>query len=334
MAESHEAGDTHATLLNPKQVQDFEPNLADSCQGAVHIPGEIVLDPWLYSIALAVQARENGAIIYTNFRFDGETTSWDEESRIWTVSQCISKDESVQESDSKDTLQARCIVNAAGIHADLIQNSVSTLDPPHWEARPRRGQYRIFQSTDSTCMQHVIQPVPTQRTKGIFVFSSLYNQIVVGPTALDQTSRTDQSVDPEVATQLTETVTRILPTLNAEQQHVGEYAGIRPGTNHRDYQIRLYPKHNWIVAAGIRSTGLTASLGIGRHVVHLLQMVLPPTVPLKSVQSTPLPPVHELVKDYHDRSDGTVMIHGNLYRVTHPITRLGWDAKTGIANIK
>jgi glycerol-3-phosphate dehydrogenase len=43
----------------------------------------------------------------------------------------------------------------------------------------------------------------------------------------------------------------------------GEYVGIPMGTNHRDYQIHLDEKKHWLTTAGIRSTRLTASLGIG-----------------------------------------------------------------------
>lgn len=44
----------------------------------------------------------------------------------------------------------------------------------------RRGQYRIYDAIDSTSITHPIQPIPSQRTKGIFIFSTLYNQLVVG----------------------------------------------------------------------------------------------------------------------------------------------------------
>jgi len=44
-----------------------------------------------------------------------------------------------------------------------------------WEARPRRGQYRVFQPNDPHTLTHPIQHVPNERTKGTFVFSSLYN---------------------------------------------------------------------------------------------------------------------------------------------------------------
>ena len=43
-----------------------------------------------------------------------------------------------------------------------------------------RGQYRIYDAIDSTSITHPIQPIPSQRTKGIFIFSTLYNQLVVG----------------------------------------------------------------------------------------------------------------------------------------------------------
>mmetsp|Transcript_12074 Transcript_12074/g.16889 ORF Transcript_12074/g.16889 Transcript_12074/m.16889 type:complete len:112 (+) Transcript_12074:50-385(+) len=93
------------------------------------------------------------------------------------------------------------------------------------------------------------------------------------------------------------------------------------------------PKKNWVVAAGIRSTGLTGSLGIGRHVTQLLKSVLPNPEPKKTIKTTPLPNVQELVAEYQFRGDGMVTIHGNLYRVTHPITIFGWEKQTGIAKI-
>lgn len=49
LEESHNAGDTHAQQLTSMETFQLEPNLASSLKGAVHIPGEIVVDPWLYS---------------------------------------------------------------------------------------------------------------------------------------------------------------------------------------------------------------------------------------------------------------------------------------------
>ena len=45
--------------------------------------------------------------------------------------------------------------------------------------------------------------------------------------------------------------------------------GLRPATEHRDYQIVARPADAWITVGGIRSTGLTASPGIAEYVADL-----------------------------------------------------------------
>lgn len=318
LAESHEAGDTHAQQLTPEEVKIREPNLSSECRGAVHIPGEIVVDPWLYSISLAVHARENGADIFTNFCVDASACSLN--NGIWTIVQ-----KSTQKSSSQ-RLRARAVVNAAGILSDTVQSQVLEGGlPQKWTAKPRRGQYRIYNASRCTSITHPIQPCPSQFSKGIFVFSTLYNQLVVGPTALDQESRTDRRPDARVADQLDAIIQRIIPEVDTTNDYVGEYVGIRPGTDQRDYQIHLMPKQQWVAVAGIRSTGLTASLGIGNYVMRLLRSILEEGSSPR-IQTTPIPPVSELICDFQRRGDGRVMIQGYPYQVTHPLTRLGWEA--------
>ena len=341
--ESYEANDTHVRKLSSSQIlQSLEPNLSPCLKGGVHIPGEIVVDPWLYSISLAIHARENGATIHTNSTFDSKQSHFDPLSNVWNV--VFTQKKSVEgDGDSKGierTIQAKAVVNAAGLWSDTVQqqsgassNSKSNNHKQNskmWTAKPRRGQYRIYSSNDKTAITHPIQPIPTQRTKGIFVFSSYYNQIVVGPTALDQESKTDRSIDPIVAKELDLHVKRIIPSINTDADCIGEYVGVRPGTDKRDYQIHLYPKKNWVAVAGIRSTGLTASLGIGNYVVRNLHVILDDDDDEKSrllhVSTTPLPPLDTLIENYQMRDDGCVTINGFEYKVTHPLTRLGWSA--------
>ena len=344
----------------------------------MHIPGEIVLDPWLYPIALASHARENGAKIFTSFPFDPASSTFDHETKLWTIPKPNTNSDSNDGDDNNNNnnnnanpaILSKSIINAAGIQSDLIHLQTKDIPEPSWEAKPRRGQYRIFarkephllNTNTPSSLQHPIQPVPTQRTKGIFVFSSLYNQIIVGPTALDQESRTDIAPDDKVALELTKHARRILSasvehdnndddknknTRNEEKeskrndnkdnditssyQYVGEYVGIRPGTNHRDYQIHFLPEKRWISAAGIRSTGLTASLGIGSYVTNLLQTVVPTPSSSstcldthKKKKLTPLPDIEILADMYRNSKDGFVDVNGYTYKVTHPVTKLGW----------
>jgi glycerol-3-phosphate dehydrogenase len=54
----------------------------------------------------------------------------------------------------------------------------------------------------------------------------------------------------------------ILPAL-AGQYINAVYAGLRPATEHRDYVLGVDSASKWITVGGIRSTGLSAALGLG-----------------------------------------------------------------------
>ena len=209
LQESHNAGDVHATRLTPQQVHALEPNLSQECTGAVHIPGEIVLDPWLYSIALATHACENGATIYTNFEMNPEKSTWNCKTQTWTISSVPSTSTTRNDHVPKE-LFAKTVVNAAGVHADLVQLGVSNnnnKEIPAWILLIGRHNHvevniasflplkiRRFNIRFNQCQLNL--------QREFLCFSSIYNQIVVGPTALDQTSRTDTSLDSHVASQL------------------------------------------------------------------------------------------------------------------------------------
>ncbi|KAL7464577.1 hypothetical protein ACHAXS_004915 [Conticribra weissflogii] len=377
LRDSHIAGDKDAAYWDSKEVATLEPSLSTNCQGAIHIPGEIVIDPWLFPLAMATHAREIGKVsglgdvIQSGREVVMEKSGFDKNSGLWAVAtRSTGGDE-----NNLTVISSKSVINAAGIDSDAMQLKAtsalratdgcsSLLPSPTFEAQPRRGQYIVYSApkldkcdeakTNSlvdipkTVPIRPIQPIPTERTKGIFVYSTLYNQIVVGPTAKDQSSRTNNTVDPEVAKQLAAHASRVFNrTMGSSQSAscfdfdcniVGEYVGIRPGTTKRDYQIHVHYPAKFITVGGIRSTGLTASLGIGRHVVQTLLASLVPkpehvTTAAHPVNPTPLPNVVELVKDYHARADGTIAIHGHTYKVTHPLTKMGWDAKTGLASI-
>ena len=276
LRQSHEAGDAHATYLPPDRIRAVEPHLNPECRGAVHIPGEIVLDPWLFPVSLAVQARENGALVFTDFAVNFKRSTFDATARVWTLVAAPPGD--ATSAASAQIVRARAVVNAAGVWADVVDRGLLSTPPPY-ESRPRRGQYLVVrpQPVDSDVtapspieqagwereftlpphvLLHPIQPVPTHHSKGVFVFSSLYRQIVVGPTALDQDDRQNDIPCPAVRRQLAKKLQR---TLRLSSDHrweiVGEYVGIRPGTDHRDYQIHLQVDRCWVTCAGIRSTG-------------------------------------------------------------------------------
>ena len=334
LQESHIAGDSDAKILHSdsKLLTTMENNVSSRLLGAVHIPGEMVVDSWVYSISLAAHAVENGAKIYTNFHVECVTRNEESDNgadeQVWVLKRRDDDDSS----DVPLLLQSKAVVNATGSWSDLVEGMAGLKS--QWTTKPRRGQYRVYNSNAKTRILHPLQPIPNQKTKGVFVFSTLHNQLVVGPTALDQTSRTDRSIDPIVAQQLDDHIKRVIPHMDTESSHVGDFVGIRPGTEYRDYQIHLNPKKNWIAVAGIRSTGLTASLGIGNYVVRLLRAILkePSSDVSGDVQTTKIPTLEQLAVDYLTHGDGCCAINGlGRCLVTHPLTRMGFEASAARA---
>ncbi|MBI3673064.1 MAG: FAD-dependent oxidoreductase [Rhizobiales bacterium] len=140
-------------------------------------------------------------------------------------------------------------------------------DPP-FAIKPRRGQFVVFDKPAAKLVNAIILPVPSEYTKGVVLFRTIFGNLAIGPTAEDVDEREVASCDGETLARLKARAIAMVPEL----QHVGInaiYAGLRPATQHKDYVIEALPERNWITIAGIRSTGLTASLGIAQHVARL-----------------------------------------------------------------
>lgn len=213
------------------------------------------------------------------------------------------------------SVTATVVINCAGLYGDSVERfrldgahngsvttaSTSSSDPgeegrsapPWFTVTPRKGQFLVYAAPETQTMgdasdannnssgnselpMHIIEPVATQFTKGVIVWVNLHGNIVVGPTATDQPSKTDRSTDVETVAMLKRWGEKVIPALEGSEI-LGTYSGLRPATEHRDYQIVSHPEQNWVTVAGIRSTGLTASSGIAEYVAGLYEpMLLPP----------------------------------------------------------
>ena len=157
------------------------------------------------------------------------------------------------------------------------------------------------------------------------MFSTLYGNVVAGPTAEDVQEREGAATDDGTVEELRETAVRCVPGLEGVPI-AGSYAGLRPATTERDYQFHLDARRKFMSVASIRSTGLTASHGIGRHAAGLMTSVFGiEREEGREVKVTPFPDVEKMKEEYIERGDGRVTLPnlGECF-VTHPITQIGW----------
>jgi glycerol-3-phosphate dehydrogenase len=228
--------------------------------GSLEIPGESVTDPVAYALALGEAATRLGARVHTGFRvaaIDVGRASAGLELRA----------------ESGDRLSCRMAINCAGLHADEVARLVGDED---FAIYPRKGEFLVFAGD----LDRILLPVPTKKTKGVLVFPTLDGRVVAGPTAIEAVDKRDWSVRPEAPAEILRLATVMHPPLEGAEL-VGAYAGLRPaGRDGANYVIgasRACPR--LVNVAAIRSTGLTASLGIAEYVARLLVSLGGPLTP-------------------------------------------------------
>ena len=212
-----------------------------NADGSLDVPGESVTDPVAYTRALAAAAQACGAEVRLGERVTG----------LRRVAGGL----------EVAGVRCRAVVNCAGLFAD----EVARLAGDHtFEIYPRKGEFFVFEGA----LDRILLPVPDERTKGVLVFPTVDGHVIAGPTAIDLDDKRDRSVRPEALAEIRAKVDAMLPGLG---EPVHAYAGLRPagrGVNYLIERSRACPE--LVNVAAIRSTGLTASLGIAEHVAEIL----------------------------------------------------------------
>lgn len=253
-------------VIGAGELRLREPHLGPGALGALEVPDESIICPWTTPLAFATQAVRAGVHLHLNCRVLGVGT--DDEGHTLTT--------------SRGPLRTRYLVNAAGLYADRIDR---LLGHDVFTVTPRRGQLIVFDKLARDLVGHILLPVPGPAGKGVLVAPTVFGNVLLGPTAEELHDRTDTASTAEGMDLLREKGRRIVPAL-LDEEVTAVYAGLRAATGQEDYRIQEYPGLRYVAVGGIRSTGLTASMAIGRHVVELLSATgLDPAGP------RPLPPL-------------------------------------------
>jgi glycerol-3-phosphate dehydrogenase len=238
-----------ATILSQTELRRLEPKLSESALGAVHIPDEAIIDPWSAPLGYVRQAILHGAVLSTGTQVKG----FSRRAEGWRIE------------TSRGTVAARLVVNAAGLYGDHVERLAER--QPGFEIRPRKGQFVVYDKPAHDLVTAIILRVPTERTKGVLLARTVFGNLLLGPTAEDQKDRVRASCEEPVLRRIMAEGEAMLPEL-AGQTVTATFAALRPATEHRDYVLRVDARAGWITVGGIRSTGLSASLGIGEWVAE------------------------------------------------------------------
>ena len=245
-----ENGVEDVTVLVKEEVLEQEPNVSENVIVALHAPTAMIVDPWEYTLALAETAVRNGVEVKLNT----VVTGIDEGDGCYKIQ------------TSKGEIEARTIVNAAGLHADDIHNMVAE---PEFTITPAKGEYWLLDKSEGTRVNSVLFQCPTKAGKGVLVTPTVHGNLIVGPGNIVADNKADVSTTRDELEYVRETAKKSVPGIDFSAV-IRSFSGNRAHTEIDDFIIKEV-KPGFIDLAGIKSPGLTAAPAIAKMTADLLE---------------------------------------------------------------
>lgn len=244
-------GVKNLTIIDQKELRELEPRISDKAVAALYAPDAGIVCPYGLAIAAAENAVQNGAA----HRFGFEVSSIERVEGGYAVS------------NGEETLYARYVVNAAGLHADDIAEMTGDRD---FELYARRGEYMLFDRRVSDCVRNVLFTLPGKYGKGILVAPTVDGNMLIGPNAHD-VEKENTEVTSEGLAEIHAGALKLMPSLPGLRDVITSFAGQRPTPSTHDFIIRMSKNCPGVLhLAGIESPGLAGSPAVAEYAVELL----------------------------------------------------------------
>lgn len=240
-------------LVEQEELRRMEPNIAKEAVAALYAPTGAIVCPFGLTYAMAENAAANGV----EFQFDTEVQEITRIGGGWRLT------------TSKGDLEAKVIVNAAGVYADVVHNHVCA---DKIQITPRRGCYFLLDHTAGEHVHHTIFQLPSKYGKGVLVTPTVHGNLLIGPTANDIEDKADVGTTMQ---ELEEVRTKSgLAVANLPlRQTITSFAGLRAHEARHDFIIQESVP-GFVDCAGIESPGLSAGPAIGLTVSDMVAGIL------------------------------------------------------------
>lgn len=246
-------------LIDKKRLNDLAPNAGG--EFAMYSPTSGILNPFIYNIALAENAKQNGV----DFFFNTEVIGFHRDNK-WNILETTEKD-----------FKTRWIVNCAGLNSAEIS---TMLGIPGYTLGYFKGEYYVLDKNAGKSLNMLIYPAPGP-TGGFATHATptVDGNVLIGPDSLLINDSGDYANTKISMDKLFDDGTKIFKNMKREYC-IRNFAGIRPKRINPetkevlDFVIeRREDVPNTINLVGIESPGLTCALPIARRTVQLMKDV-------------------------------------------------------------
>ena len=242
-------GLTDLRIASGEEARELEPELSEDVTAALVCDESGIVDPFGACVAFAEHAAVNGVEFVFDARVRGIELVGSDGHTHYVVT------------FADDTrIEARTIVNAAGVHADIVEGMVG---PASFSITPVSGEYLLYDRGYGNLFTRTIFQEPTQVGKGVLVTPTVEGNLLIGPDAVVKQDREDTSTRAEGLAEIASRAALTWPGLSREGI-IANFAGMRARGSTRDFVIgerEGFPDFYRIAA--FESPGLTAAPAVG-----------------------------------------------------------------------
>ena len=184
-----------------------------------------------------------------------------------------------EESSETETVDARCVINAAGLYADEV---AQLLGPRPWKIYPVRGEYCEIRGPRAELVRNLVYPLPHKHglSLGLHFTNTLWGTLLLGPTARYVDGKENYERDRMTVPEFADDVKTLVPDIEASDLQLA-YTGLRPKLVPPEYSgipdFVIEPDSEVpqvLQLVGMESPGLTAAPAIAKHVASLVAPIL------------------------------------------------------------
>lgn len=250
-----EARGIEARIMDGDEARKLEPALNCRVTKVLELKDTAIIGPWEMAEALMEEAVINGTELFRNCQVTG----------------ICKKEQFFRIETTKGVLEARIIINAAGIYADRLYGMISSgktmrgKEGP-MEINPRRGEYFVLDRQENPLVSRVIYPVPGKMGKGVLAVPTVHGNVLIGPDSKDIADKEGICNTTEGMEFVKDQIGRIMETV-PYHKIIRNFAGLRARGNTGDFIIEESPDvSGFINVAGIDSPGLSSAPAIADFV--------------------------------------------------------------------
>jgi len=253
-------------LIGPDEIRKREPHIKGVA--ALDVPSTGIVSAEELVHAYARVAANQGANIVTH----AQVKSLEPSRETIRVGLRIGDEEDSQ----LEQIEARCVINAAGLYADEV---AGLLGNHSWRIYPVRGEYCEVRGPRASLINNLVYPLPHADgiSLGVHFTKTLWGTFLLGPTATYVEGKDNYEKNRLPISAFAESAKHLLPEIEERDLQLG-YTGLRPKLvppSHKagivDFVITRDPKvPQAIQLVGIESPGLTAAPSIAQHVSQLV----------------------------------------------------------------